>query len=133
MDFTEHSTTHGLYYACEREAKLVSHLFWLLICLVLFSLAVYLIVKQYVAWKDDPVLTTVSTTGHPVSNITFPAITICSLGLVEDVMHQAFKYDKPNKQSSVLYFSSSTVSVIINVVENKVEHFTTDDVTPMNQ
>ena len=66
-------------------------MFWVLVCLALVCLSVYLIALQYVAWRDDPVLTTVSTTGYPVSKLEFPSVTICSLGLVNGIMDNAYK------------------------------------------
>ena len=41
------------------------------------------------SWQDSPVLTTVGTTAHPIYKIDFPAITICSQGLVQQVIDNA--------------------------------------------
>ncbi len=92
VDFSENSTTHGVYYAFERDVKSVSHVFWVLICLGLCTLAIYFITVQFIEWRKNPVLTTVSTTGYPVSKLDFPAVTLCSLGLVNTIMDNAYLY-----------------------------------------
>jgi len=35
---------------------------------------------MYADWQEKPVLTTVTTTALPVSEISFPAVTVCSEG-----------------------------------------------------
>ena len=45
----------------------------------------FLFKKAYNDWQDNPVLTTVSTTAMPISEIEFPAITICGQGSVSEV------------------------------------------------
>ena len=46
--------------------------------------------QAYNDWQDNPVLTTVQTTGMPISKIDFPAITICSQGTINEVRFQPF-------------------------------------------
>ena len=41
--------------------------------------------QAYSEWQEHPVLTTVSTTGKPIKDIEFPAITICSQGAIKEV------------------------------------------------
>ncbi len=91
VDFSESSTTHGFYYAFERDVRSFSRLFWLLTCVGFFCLSVYLIAVQHRAWKADPVLTSVGTTGYPVTELEFPAITICGLGISGEVLNGAYE------------------------------------------
>ncbi len=42
-------------------------------------------IQSYTDWKNSPVLTTVMTTAFPVKMVDFPAVTICSQGMNEDV------------------------------------------------
>ncbi len=42
--------------------------------------------ESYRKWQEDPVLTTVITSAYPIGNVTFPTFTICSFGLIEDVL-----------------------------------------------
>ncbi len=89
LDFAEHSTTHGISYAFERDVRPVSRLSWLVTCVGLFALATYLIAVQYHDWQARPVLTTIGTTGHPVTQVEFPTVTICSQGIADDIIEGA--------------------------------------------
>ena len=46
----------------------------------MLSLRVYWSIHLYLDWQEKPVLTTVTTTALPVSQVDFPALTICSEG-----------------------------------------------------
>ena len=41
--------------------------------------------QAYETWQDNPVLTSLHTTGLPISEIDFPAITICGQGSIYEV------------------------------------------------
>ena len=92
VDYADLATMHGIYYVFERGVKWFSRLFWALCCAALFTVAVYWIVKAYLDWQADPILTSVSTTGFPIENITFPAITICGLGTIQDTIQKVLAY-----------------------------------------
>ena len=42
-------------------------------------------IQAYNDWQAHPTVTTVQTTGKPISEITFPAITICGHGSIDEV------------------------------------------------
>ena len=61
----------------------------------------YWSVTAYYQWQDNPVLTTVKTSAYSVSNIEFPAITICGKGsndatLSGGFLNMFFKFLKKN-------------------------------------
>ena len=49
----------------------------------------------YEEWKQNPIITTVSTTSYPIEDVEYPAITICSQGasksILEVVLLQQFE------------------------------------------
>ena len=51
--------------------------------------AISLSITAYNNWKDDPVLTSVGTTGHPIEKISFPSITICPQGSANEIIDAA--------------------------------------------
>lgn len=63
-------------------------LLWLLIVLVSAGMAGYWSMEAYTEWQEFPILTSVKTTGLPVTQIDYPAITICSQGSSS----QVFRY-----------------------------------------
>lgn len=73
---------------------------------------------QYVDWRDDPVLTTVSTTGYPVSKLEFPAVTICSLGLVNTIMDNAYESVRISYDST--YFCGKSFTMYLSRLWHQV-------------
>ena len=43
------------------------------------------ITQAYDAWQQEPTVTTLRTTAKPISDIAFPAITICGQGSISEV------------------------------------------------
>ena len=101
-EYCNASSLHGIQYITEGKRNLfTSRLLWLTIVL---SAASFGVLKSYTAfkeWQDNPILTSINTTGKPISEIHFPAITICSQGSINDVLknvlsHQLNEYAKSN-------------------------------------
>ena len=72
------SSLHGLKYISEDGRHWTERVLWLILCLMGFVLNVYFIVPIWIKWNNQPTLTTLDSTNHPVWDIDFPAITICS-------------------------------------------------------
>jgi hypothetical protein len=79
--FTSQSTIAGLYHVFLNDETLLGKIFWLLSIVVLAFLGVFVSVQNYLDWKNEPVVTTVASTGYPVSGIPFPSVVICSQGI----------------------------------------------------
>ena len=82
VEYSNASTTHGIYYIFEGGRWILERLLWLLVVLVAIMLALTWSWWAYEKWQDDPMLTTIATTGLPVHKIPFPSITICAQGIV---------------------------------------------------
>ena len=72
-DFLESSTVHGLTYISTTR-KLV-RLFWIIVVILGFSGAGYLIYTSFQDWDESPVKTTIES--RPITEITLPKITVC--------------------------------------------------------
>ena len=83
QEFAKITTIHGVAYVFDRAIKSIDKLLWFLIVCFGASVAVYMSLDAWKTWKDAPVLTSVSSTGLPLRKIDFPAITICSQGLIQ--------------------------------------------------
>ncbi len=53
-------------------------------------LGTYWSIAAYNDWTDNPVLTTVKTSALKIENIDFPALTICSQGVIEEIIQAGF-------------------------------------------
>ena len=82
-EFANSTTIHGITYVFDRGIKVLDNLIWLLVVSFGAGIAIYMSVLAWNTWKEAPVLTSVSSTGLPLRKIDFPAITICSQGLIQ--------------------------------------------------
>ena len=71
-------------YVADSKLPIVTNLLWLIICICSSSFTIYLVTESYTSWQKEPVITTLKSVGKPVTEITFPTVTICSPGLFAD-------------------------------------------------
>ena len=77
-EYTENTTIHGINYIFESGIPTIERLLWIVAMLIMICLASYMSTDAYIDWEDNPVVTTVKSTGKPIKEIEFPAITICA-------------------------------------------------------
>ena len=65
----------------------VLRIFWTIIFCMGGFFASYFILGMWKKWVESPVYTSVETTSHHVSNIPFPAVTICSVNKIQVRLH----------------------------------------------
>ena len=87
-DYSKATTIHGIQYIFEDGLLPLEYCFWVLVVFIGISLATLLSVIAYVEWKENPVLTTVGTTGHPIEKVEYPAITICAQVMSNNIIFQ---------------------------------------------
>ena len=83
------ATIHGIDYVFEKQRKTFERVLWVIVVLGAILISSSLSFSAYKYWKEDPILTSVGTTGFPIEKIEFPAITICGQGLVNEVVDAA--------------------------------------------
>ena len=62
--YCDRATVHGLSYVSDSTSFPLDRCLWLLVCIIFASLAIALSTQAYTDWQNDPVLTTVKTTGN---------------------------------------------------------------------
>ena len=82
FEYAAASTTHGIFYIFEKGRLILERVFWIIVVIIAVVIAVTWSFMAYEKWQEDPILTTVSTTGLPVKNVPFPSITICAQGII---------------------------------------------------
>ena len=75
--YSEEATIHGVRYIGWSEVSKLGRVVWFIIVAIAITISVLSSITAYEDWQNDPILTTVATTGLPIENIEFPAITIC--------------------------------------------------------
>ena len=100
-EFASRSTLHGVNYIFDQTVPYGDRILWLLLFLGLGSFAIFLVYSSFINWQDNQVMTTLKTLTKPVTDLDFPAITICGsgqhMGLVEKVLYANFKKWQDNK------------------------------------
>ena len=82
IEYASASTTHGIAYIFERGRWTFERIFWIIVVIIAIVFAINWSITAYENWQNDPVLTTIATTGLPIQDIPFPSITICAQGTV---------------------------------------------------
>ena len=93
-EFADRSTIHGFSYVFDREIPAVDRFLWSVVLGVSCLVVGFLIFNSFDSWQKDMVITTLKNKAKPVTELEFPALTICSSGshmeLVEKVIYNNF-------------------------------------------
>ena len=79
-DYASRATVHGIGCVFDKEVAILDRALWLIIVLGALCLAMWMINTSYTSWQDNQVITTLKTTTKPITDLDFPAITICAAG-----------------------------------------------------
>ena len=61
--YCDNSTVAGLSYVSDSTSHVFDRCLWFIVSIIFAVLAIYLSATSYIDWHDDPILTTVKTTG----------------------------------------------------------------------
>ena len=79
-DFSERTSIHGIGYVFDRNLNILDRLLWLVLVLAFLGLATGLTWNTWTQWREEQVVTTLKNTAKPVTEVPFPAVTICGSG-----------------------------------------------------
>ena len=88
-EYASASTAHGIAYVFEDGRLFFERVLWVIVVIAALTFAIIMSKTAYYNWKDNPVLTSVKTTGLPIENIDFPSITVCTQGAANEVVDAA--------------------------------------------
>ena len=80
LEYSKTSSVAGIRYVFSSVEPVLGNVIWFFVISIFSSLFVYTSVLSFNEWRNEPVLTTVATTGFPVKEISFPAVVICPNG-----------------------------------------------------
>ena len=89
QEFASTTTIHGIAYLFDNARKAFDRILWIVAVCLGTGFAIILSLEAWIEWKDSPVLTSVSSTGLQIHTINFPAITICSQGLIKVIISES--------------------------------------------
>ncbi len=76
LDYTQYSTIQGLIYIFFSYQTIIGRLFWSAVLFFMFILGLYWCIQAYQDWKEHPVLTTITTTGYSINEVSSKAFKI---------------------------------------------------------
>ena len=79
------TTVHGISYTLEQGRHPLERLLWVVLVLIGAGFSLYLSGSILNDRDNNPVMTTVETTGYNIENIDFPSITICAQGSIQKI------------------------------------------------
>ena len=113
-EYAEVATTHGIYYIFEKGRLVFERVFWVIVVILALVFAIGLSIQAYSAWKENPVLTSVGTTGHPIEQVSFPSITVCPQGsankVIDAALFQQFEKYLGSKNKNVFELSKDEIA-----------------------
>ena len=94
-EYSSRSTIHGISYVFDKDIPIADRFLWLIVLGLSCSLVGSLILNSFDSWQQDMVVTTIKNKAKSVTDLEFPALTICSAGthmsLVEKVIYNKFE------------------------------------------
>ena len=92
-EYAEGATVHGVGYIFDELLPTIDRVIWGISVGFFFVLAVLFTTNAYTDWQDNMVITTLKNTAKDVTELVFPAVTICSEGLNMDAVSKALARD----------------------------------------
>jgi hypothetical protein len=100
-EYANRSTIHGISYIFDTKIPVGDRFLWFLILCGSCALVGSLIFTSFTDWQNDLVITTLKNKARPVTDLVFPALTICAsgphMGMVEKVLYRNFEKWRVNQ------------------------------------
>lgn len=110
------STLHGLRYVGDVTITIFERFFFALAFVIVLVLSAYFISNVYQKWSASPVIVALSAVSTSISDIPFPAVTICNMNQAKE---SKVKHITPNTMEDALLQSLCLKNV--NFSETKKE------------
>ncbi|XP_055295176.1 sodium channel protein Nach-like [Sitodiplosis mosellana] len=81
-EFAENTALHGYNHIVREESTKGERIAWIIIVLIATIVAAVLL---YISWQlnlETPTITVIESTHYPISNVPFPAVTICNMNSI---------------------------------------------------
>ena len=94
-EFCESTSIHGLKYITEPGSHWAERCFWIVLVFITILLQIQFVLPIMEKYKNTKTITTVDTTNYPISNIGFPAVTVCSnIKISKSLFSSAMKHSR---------------------------------------
>ena len=76
-EYTDNGSIHGISFIDDPKRHWIERIFWTIVYIISIYVASSLIMASYIKWKENQIITSVDEYPALMSEIPFPAITIC--------------------------------------------------------
>ena len=90
--YCEQTSLHGWYYISVHGGKAAWRIVWSFIVLTSVVVAAYFIYKAAEDFTKSTVVTTIHSTTEPLTEVYFPAVTVCNINQVRTYFHLMGEY-----------------------------------------
>ncbi|CAB3366736.1 Hypothetical predicted protein [Cloeon dipterum] len=109
--FCEKTSLHGMQYLGEPKRHWIERIFWASAIATAFIGAVVLITQLYRKWDQNPVIVSFSTSATGITDIPFPAFTICNMNNIRKTVAERILKSKDPKSKVDKYLLEDLCSV----------------------
>ena len=92
--YCEQTSLHGWYYISVHGGKAAWRIVWSFIVLTSVVVAAYFIYKAAEDFTKSTVVTTIHSTTEPLSEVYFPAVTVCNINQVIETRQMEMVHNK---------------------------------------
>ena len=89
QQYGNHSSIHGIGYIFDQTSSIFNRFLWSILMIISLIIASLIIRSSYTQWQRNKVITSLKTVAKPVTELEFPAVTICAAGQHMDAVEQA--------------------------------------------
>lgn len=82
-EFSRSTTVHGVNYFGDRRRHWIERVFWIIVFVMSMTVCFFMVNKIYVKWQSSPIIVTQDDKLTAISEIPFPAVTVCPAAKVK--------------------------------------------------
>lgn len=117
FEYFNKSTIHGLNYFGDRERHWIERGFWIVTFTISMAGCFFMVHSTYAKWLQSPILISQDDKFTPVSEIPFPAVTICPTEKIGDIKVDLFRTFDVLRNFVFYKTGGSTESLIEDMIE----------------
>lgn len=77
-EFCASTGQHAYVFILNPLIRLFENLLWILVLLIAISFSMYVVLNSWFAYTLNPIFTMIVSTHHPIWEVKFPAVSVCS-------------------------------------------------------
>lgn len=85
IEFSSSTTVHGINYFGDRQRHWTERVFWIIVFVMSMSACIFMVHETYEKWQNSPIIVTQDDKLNALSEIPFPAVTVCPAAKIKDI------------------------------------------------